>query len=186
MTAAQGVQLILDDLGPQRREDDFLVALRMRIVSRQRVPASVAIAGLDRDPFVHLLDRYPRAAVSFVPGLSARRAPRGSASGGVGARRGGSARLRRGGPGTAAGPPLAAGQFPLQLGDPRRLLFHDPLELDNALAQVAFGNRTLRGSLHGVAVSGESATHNRFPKIPTNPKTRVGISLYAQTTTAGD
>ena len=65
VTAAQGVQLILDDLGAQRREDDFLVALRMGIVSRQPVPASVAIAGLDRDQFVHLLHRYPRAAVSF-------------------------------------------------------------------------------------------------------------------------
>ena len=49
VSAAQGVQLILDDLGAQRRDDDFLVALRMGIVSRQPVPASVAIAGLDRD-----------------------------------------------------------------------------------------------------------------------------------------
>ena len=128
MSAAQGVQLILDDGGPQRRDDDFLVALRMGIVSPQRVPASVADTRLDRDPFVHLLDGYPRAAVPFVPGLSARRAPRGSALGGAGARRRGSVRLRRGG--SPAGSPLAEGQLLLELGDARRLLFHDLLKLD--------------------------------------------------------
>ena len=42
VSAAQGVQLILDDLGPHRRDDDCLVTLRMGIVSRQQVPASVA------------------------------------------------------------------------------------------------------------------------------------------------
>ena len=88
-------------------------------------------------------------------------------------------------PGTAAGAPLAAGQFLLQLGDPRRLLFHDLLELDNALTQVAFGNRILRGSLHGVAVSREICNTQPIPEDTDTPENPLGISLYAQTTAGG-
>ena len=198
MSAAQGVHLILDDLGPQRRDDDFLVALRMGIVSRQPVPASVAIAGLDRDQFVHLLDRYPRAAVSFVPGLSARRAPRGPATaGGIGTPRGGT---RRGGLSATAGSPLATGQLFLQGRDPCGLLLHDLLKLPNPFRRtdhqhlhrrrgalpVAVGNRNLRGSFHGGRPYPEKIGNTQpIPKIPTNPKTRIGISLHAQTTAGG-
>ena len=139
------------------------MTLRMGIVSTEPVSASVAGTGLDRNQLIHLFDRYPRAPVPFVPGLPARRAPRGSAPGGVGARRRGSARFRRSGPGTAAGSPLAAGQFLLQIGNPRHLLFHDLLELDNALAQVTFGNRTLRRSFHGVRrIRRNLQTHNQL------------------------
>ena len=152
VAATQGVQLILDDLGPHRRNHHLLMALGMGIVARQRVAALAAMAGLDRDQPVHLLDGHPRAAVPFVPGLPARRAPPAP----PGALRGGGRRPGRGASGAPAGSALAAGQFLLQLRDPSRQLFHDLLELDHTLPQGPLGTRRTR-ALHG-------------PKIPTNPK----------------
>ena len=149
VAATQGVQLILDDLGPHRRNHHLLMALGMGIVARQRVAALAAMAGLDRDQPVHLLDGHPRAAVPFVPGLPARRAPPAP----PGALRGGGRRPGRGASGAPAGSALAAGQFLLQLRDPSRQLFHDLLELDHTLPQGPLGTRRLHG-----------------PKIPTNPK----------------
>lgn len=184
MTTPQGVQLILDDLGLHGGDDDFLVTMRMGIVSPQRVPASVALAGLDRDQPVHLLDRHPRAAVPLMTRMPSRRPSRGSAlSRRVPARRG--RRRRRLGP--AAASPLAAGQLLLQRCDPHRLVFHDPLELyhpHRPLPQadeehlhrrrgalpVAVGNRNLRGSFHEADRIQRNRCRHLIPRYQQTPK----------------
>ncbi len=80
---------------------------------------------------------------------------------------------------------LAAGKFLVQLDDARLLLFHDLLKLDNALAQVAVGYRSLMGFFSwGRQNLEKSATHNQSQDT-NEPENLQGISLYAQTTTAG-
>ena len=92
----------------------------------------------------------------------------------------------RGGPGTAAGAPFAAGQFPLQLPDARRLLFHDLLELDNALAQVAFGNRTLRRSLSwGRRIQG-NLQHTTDPEDTDEPENPLRYFFICSNYCRGD
>ena len=102
MPAAQGMELILDDLGSHRRYHDLLVTQRMGIVAAQRLTASAARARLDRHQLVHLLHRHQRATVAFVTRLTSRRPTRRSPL--AGATRGLRGRLRRRCPGAATAP----------------------------------------------------------------------------------
>ncbi len=174
MLAAQCVKSILGDVGPQRRDLRHLVPPWMGIVARQLLTALVARARLHGHQVVHLLPRQQRAAMPFVPRLSARRSARGSTL--ARPTRGLGARFRRG-LRTAASPSLSASQFRLQRRNPCRLLLHDLLELTDALPQadqqhlhcqrralpVAVGDRNLRGFFQGVRTGRDVHTKQLIP-----------------------
>ena len=145
MPAAQGMELILDDLGSRRRDHDLLVTQRMGIVAAQRLTASAARARLDRHQLVHLLHRHQRATVAFVTRLTSRRPTRRSPL--AGATRGLRGRLQRRCPGAATAPSFSARQLRFQRRDPRGLLLHYLLEV--------------RDSLHGI----QQVDHQRLHRL---------------------
>ena len=181
----QGVQLILDDLGSHRRDHDLLVTPRMGVLAREPLPASMAGAGLDRDPLIHAPGRHQRPAMAFVSRLPARRASRGSTPAGADAG-------VRGGRGLGAAPAsaLAAGQFLLQGRHPGGLLLHDLLQMGHPLPQadhrllhrrrralpVAVGNRNLRRLLHGLAQVQRTRGPQLIPRYPQRPNQNSDFS----------
>ena len=193
MPAAQGMELILDDLGSHRRDHDLLVTQRMGIVAAQRLTASAARARLDRHQLVHLLHRHQRATVAFVTRLTSRRPTRRSTL--AGATRALRGRLRRRCPGAATAPSFSARQLRFQRRDPRGLLLHYLLEVRDSLhgiqqvdhqrlhrlwraSPVAVRDRW-RGLIHGVASTRRNVRTNQpIPRYQRTPKQNSSFSNH--------
>jgi hypothetical protein len=76
LPADQAMKQVLDDLGMDRGNIGDLVPKRRRILSREAVPASLALLRLERDDVVDLLDRHQLERGALVAGLATGRPSR--------------------------------------------------------------------------------------------------------------
>ena len=68
------MELVLGDLGPDRRQFQDLVAKRLWVGAAQRVPAPATVRGLEN---LRVVGREPGPLLPRVTRLTARAAPRG-------------------------------------------------------------------------------------------------------------